>query len=142
MRIHGEDLNTGKLLTDHGAKFAGLKVRKERIEEKNLTDDFVQTLKCLCAADCFRQIPAGLTQLLSQLQAKPAVRAHQQDADGVTFLHSNFRGWGRTHKSVNQGRLGQINQYMERPLAKYETGLLAADVRLDRGHAESYFRTR
>lgn len=142
MRIHGEDLNTGELLTDHGAEFAGFKVRKQRIEEKNLTDDFVQTLECLCSAGGFSQIPAGPTQLLSQLKAKPAVRADQQDADGVTLVHTNFRGWGRTHKSVDQRRLWQINQYLEWPLAKYETGLLAADVCLGGGHAESCFRTR
>jgi hypothetical protein len=41
MRIDRQDLNIGELLTNHGAEFGGLKVKKQRIEQKNLTDHFV-----------------------------------------------------------------------------------------------------
>ena len=67
MRIHGENLDIGELFPNHRAEFARLQIREKRIEQENLADTFVQTLKCFGAAGGFVQIPARLTELLSQL---------------------------------------------------------------------------
>jgi hypothetical protein len=97
MRIHRENLHTRKLFPDHGAEFAGLKVREQGIEQKDLAEKFVQALKRFGAAGSFRQIPSGLTKLLPQLEAKPAVGTDEQHADGIAFIHTKPRQGRRAH---------------------------------------------
>jgi hypothetical protein len=98
MRINSEYLHPGKLLPNHSAELGGLKVWEQRIQEKNLAEEFVQALKCLGATGSFGQIPAGLTKLLPQLKTKPAVRADEQNADSIPLIYTRLREVRGAHK--------------------------------------------
>jgi hypothetical protein len=88
------------------------------------------------------KIPAGLTQLLPQLDAESAVRAHEQDTGAVALVRSTLRDGRRPHRLVNKRRLWQVDEHLEWLPAPLKAGLLAANVRLGRSHAESCFRVR
>src|SRR5580698_2338998 len=98
MRVHGDYLHTRELLAYHGAEFTGFKVGEERIQQKDFARSFVKTLERFGAARSFYQAPTGLTKGFPQLEAEPAVRAHQQHTNGAAFVHAKSRGWAGAHR--------------------------------------------